>query len=436
MEPTIISREVPTEMDSTSKIEAQIDIERVSTIYRLAPLPQVGAAFFALLLGFTMWGKVATIWVIGWVLARWCVGALRTWESRRFERDERRAERIAYWHMRFDTLIVVDNLCWSVISVVFVSATMNTMLGAMLFASVLGIMAVGVFVLTSSFRTAVINFISMSLPVIGFALWNGYEGAWVTICSVLIYNVVLTQESWRANQSWTEMARLRLQSDSVAAEREKARLAAVDASRAKSSFLANMSHEIRTPMNGIIGMSELLKSSQLDAEQARYAEAISTSANALHELLGDILDLSKIEEGMVSIERVDFDPSQLLTTTAGVYSELGVASGTKIVTNIDLAGLGPVSGDPTRIRQVVTNLMGNALKFTEQGTITLSSSRIDSPPNDTRQWIRIRVEDAGAAGTSVPTFQPGRCFYDATVRRHGPGLGYLQAPGRTNGWRD
>ncbi|MDE2395812.1 MAG: response regulator [Burkholderiales bacterium] len=421
--------EPPLTARSSAAIEAQVDYERVSSIYRLAPMPQIGAVAFSTVISYAMWGLVSAAWIIGWLALRVAIGAVRSLETRRFENDPQRTRRVAYWRARFEAFIVLDNLGWGVISVVFLPAAKSLGLGALLFAAVACITAIGVFVLISSFRTAVINFLVMLLPLMGSAVYNGYSDPWVVVCSLCIYGVVLAQESWRSNERWTEMTRLRLESDSVAAEREQARLLAVDANLAKTRFLANMSHEIRTPMNGVLGMAELLQGTRLDAEQSRFVGAIALAARSLHDLLGDILDLAKIEEGKVEIERIDFEPARLLADIAEVYRESAAARGTVLVTQLDAPALPQVRGDPLRFRQVVTNLLGNAIKFTEQGRITLSGERIDAPAGDPRLWLRVQVRDTGVgiAPEVLPQLFQRFTQADASTTRRfgGSGLGLV-----------
>jgi len=416
-------------LKTSYSIDAELALARVGAIYRLAPQPQAGAVVFSLVVAYAMWPHISPAWVLGWLLARLAISAVRASETGRFERDPARAQRLGYWQARFDVLIALDNLCWCVIALVFVPAVRDTMLGALLFASVLCITAIGVFILVSSMRTAMLNFLTILLPVMGHALWSGHEDAWIVVASLLVYGAVLTQESWRSCRDWTDMTRLRLEASSVAAAREQARQIAVEASQAKSRFLANMSHEIRTPMNGILGMSELLQATRLDATQARYVQALSTAAHALHDLLGDVLDLSKIEEGKVSLERVDFDPAQLLAGVATIYRELGMARGVAVHTEIAFQALPRVSGDPTRLRQVVTNLLGNALKFTSAGTVTLRGGPAARPDGDARPWIRVSVQDTGIGMTAEQMVQLFQRFSQAdssTTRRFGgSGLGLV-----------
>jgi two-component system sensor histidine kinase/response regulator len=173
------------------------------------------------------------------------------------------------------------------------------------------------------------------------------------------------------------------------AELHLARDAAESAARAKASFLATMSHEIRTPINGVLGMTRLLLGTHLHAEQRAYAEAAHQSGEALLTLLNDILDFSKLEAGKVDLENIEFDLAALVEAVAELLGPRAVEKGIGIASYV-APGVPPLlKGDPGRLRQVVINLAGNAVKFTERGGVVIEVSRAAEGA------IRIAVVDTG-----------------------------------------
>ena len=221
------------------------------------------------------------------------------------------------------------------------------------------------------------------------------EGSWWGVLSLVDCRV---ERDWTENEkdnfrAIADMFGAAIERQQIQNALVQAKESAEAASQAKSQFLANMSHEIRTPITGVIGMLQLLQRTELDKQQTRYTANAVTSAKTLLTVIGDVLDFSKIEAGKMELEELPFDPAEVADTVMRLFAERAEDKGVELVYHVGEEVPRKLLGDSNRLRQILVNLVGNAVKFTTHGEVVLTCERLETAAE--AATLRFEVRDTG-----------------------------------------
>jgi signal transduction histidine kinase/CheY-like chemotaxis protein len=280
---------------------------------------------------------------------------------------------------------------------------------------------------TPNFRMLLLNLALLLGPTLVKGLFiGGPSGKTFTTMASILCTFQLFQGRRLYKEYWAKLHDRALES-ARSREFEIAKIAAEAANTAKSQFLANMSHEIRTPMHGILGMAQLAMNAETPQESREYVETLRNSAQGLLHVLSDILDFSKVEAGKLDLENISFALRQSIDEVSNIVLPMALAKKLLLECDVDAEVPDLLSGDPTRLRQVLLNLMGNAIKFTETGSVRLQVTRDLPGAPKGRAALVFRVSDTGIG---IPAEQQQLIFEafaqaDSTVTRRfgGTGLG-------------
>ena len=331
-----------------------------------------------------------TLLAVGTILGFAAIGGARFVLSRSFERIYDRAPE--QWRRTFGVTTLGLAGLWALFSYSIAAYYGLQVPSLLVMFATAALSAAAVSALCSKPRLLTAFLVLMLTPITLAAALLGRPESLTMALAVALYCAVLVQEGrYQSRHYWTAVGNLfRLRART--AELERARAHAENASRAKSDFLAHMSHEIRTPLNGVLGMLYLMLETPLSSIQREYADTIQKSAESLLGVLNEILDLSKIEAGRMTLETSDFDLRELVEDVGALVAPGAHAKGVEVALRVP-PGFPRLRGDAKRLREVLTNLTSNAVKFTERGEVAIEVELLR--PSDVRAAFQVTVRDTG-----------------------------------------
>jgi signal transduction histidine kinase/CheY-like chemotaxis protein len=406
-------------------IGQEVDAERLALLYRLTPMTLATAVAFSLIVFAFLQPVVDSQRLVGWLIANNSISVIRYLDIQAYRRAAPVAD-IKHWHRRFILLTFCAGSVWGLMG------TLLFPIGeygyqAILIVFMVGTSAVGLFTLTSSLAAYCALALPILIPPAIFIYLQGDTGHLHFSSALLFFAFLVVINSRRSINNTTEMLTFRFENARIAKEREQALLAAEEAGRARLQFLANMSHEIRTPLNGILGMGQLLQNSPLDSVQKHRLETINTSGQHLLVLINDILDFSKMEAGKLEVAPQVFEFRRLPKEVLDLLVERAVEK--DIVLKCQVSPDIPrwLLGDAGRVKQVLHNLVGNAIKFTDHGEVSLQITQVSQDAHQNQARIRFVVRDSGVGisdNDQKNLFQLFSQVDASATRKHGgTGLG-------------
>jgi signal transduction histidine kinase/DNA-binding response OmpR family regulator len=422
-------RPQPAPRSSPGPLDARVRDEQVAMLFTRNRVPTLVGIPFGLLICAFAWESGPRWWLIAWFGLKLATAGARVLLDVSYRRQSRRGsespatERSAratsssVWHARFLVGLGLDGLAWSSLILIFAGPG-RTALAPVVIAAVIGVGSSGLVALATDRRANTVFALALLVPGAVRLLFLGTRLGAFGGASLILFLGLVVEHGIRVSSATAELLRLRF-------EVAQARDAALAAGRAKSDFLATMSHELRTPLNAVIGMATLLADTELTADQRERMDLIRSSGETLLTLIGDILDVTKIEAGKLDVEAAPVDLVKVVEETLDQIAPAAYGKGLEIGYEMAADCPAAVISDPTRVRQILANLLGNAVKFTSGGSVTVSLTAASLEAG--RSEVRFAVRDTGigiAPEAIARLFVPFTQADATTTRRYGgTGLG-------------